>query len=430
MTSSENNIIAGLQWGGEGKKRLTDFFADRAEVIVRFNGSSAGGHPITAAGERYSLDFLPCGIHHDGKLCVITKGVLLDLEKLSREISTLKAAGVMKAKLRISPGCPMIFDFHKRLDVLESRASGICSYDDDQPGCGAALSDELKGLSVRSGDLLDVTAFHEKLERSLSIKNEILTKLYGERAVDVKTAIEKAEREAAQLRPYIAPVEGLVREAVESNAGTLFEGCGGAMNDRCFGRYPFISPARTSAQSLFLSVGIKHNSSIRVIGAVKAYCTMDGRAPFVTEETGAIAAFIRSRGAEYSETAGRPRRVGWLDLPALKFAAESSGVDVLALTKLDVLTGIDELLVCTSYIIDGEERRGGEMTAAEAERAKPVYTVLEGWHEELPGYTDFNRLPIQTRNYIQTIEDFTGLRVIWAGLGRQWGNALFDPGTR
>lgn len=428
MTSSENNVITGLQWGNEGKKKLTDFFANRSEVIVRFNGSSTGGHSINAGGEEFILNYLPCGIHHDGKLCVITHGVTLDLEATAREIELLKNAGVMKARLRISSRCPLILSYHKKLDIFEGRIIGHdLNRTLEQRGYGPALADAVRRLGLIASDLLNPPLLRKKIEQNLEIKNEYFTKLYGEKPLSAEAVYDEANRTGGWLRPYIAPVGDIVREAVQRDRGTLFEGCDGSLDDLNCGMYPYIMPGSTIAPSVFLSTGIRHNSSLRIIGAAKAYCTKNFKAPFITEEKNSVAAFIRSRGSEFDELTQAPRRIGWLDLPALRYAARVNCVDVLALTKLDVLTGIDVIKVCTAYRIDGKEVRDGDITAEEALRAQPIYTLLEGWREELPGHTKFSSLPPQTQNYISFIEENTGLRVIWAGLGRQWGNALFDP---
>ncbi len=426
MISSENNIITGLQWGHEGKDKLLDFFANRSEVIVRFHGSATGGHQITAGGERFTLDYLPCGIHHGGKLCVITHGVTLDLEKISEEIAALKEAGIFRARLLISSRCPLILDYHKRLDVLGGRLLGHgLNRTMEQRGYGHAVTDDVRRLGIRAGDLLAPELLRERLELNLSIKNEYFQKIYNEKPLDADKLFSKIMKEGQRLIPYIGPVEEAVSKAVESNIGTLFEGCDGGLNDLSCGTYPYVMPGSTIAPAAFLSTGLRHGDSLRIIGAAKAYCTKSGPGPFITEDKSAVAAFIRTRGNEYDKIGDTPRRIGWLDLPALKYAAKINGADLLALTKLDVLTGIDELKICTGYMIGGTLRTEGDLSAREAESAEAVYVSLEGWREELPGCADLNLLPHQAQCYIRFIEEFTGLRVIWAGLGTQWGSALY-----
>ncbi|MCD7878177.1 MAG: adenylosuccinate synthetase [Cloacibacillus porcorum] len=426
MVSSENNIVVGLQWGQEGKNRLLDFFANRSEVIVRFHGSASGGHEITAGGEHFTLDYLPCGIHHAGKLCVITHGVTLDLEKTSEEIAGLTAAGVFRSRLLISPRCPLILDYHKRLDVLAGRLLGHdLNRTMEQRGYGHAVTDNVRRLGIRAGDLLAPERLRERLELNLKIKNEYFEKIYNEKPMDPAKLFTKIMKEGQRLLPYIGPVDEAVSRAVERNIGTLFAGCSGSLNDLSCGVYPYVLPGTTIAPAAFLSAGLRHSASLRIIGAAKAYCTKSGPGPFITEDKSAVAAFIRTRGSEYDKIGETPRRIGWLDLPALKYAAQINGADLLAVTKLDVLTGIDELKICTGYMIGGELRTSGDLTAEEPPAAEPVYAAFEGWRDELPGCTDFNLLPPQAQAYIRFIEDFMGLRVIWTGLGTQWGNALY-----
>lgn len=431
MNSSENNVITGLQWGNEGKKKLTDFFANRSEAIVRFNGSSSGGHPINAGGESFTLDYLPCGIHHDGKLCVIAAGTALDLDKAADEIVALKNAGVLKARLHISERCPLILDFHKKQELLEARAMyRNMGWLMNERGYGAALSDIYGALGVTAGDLLHPLVLREKIKHVMKIKNELFFKVFNEAPVDPNAICDEILKKAEALLPYVSPVEGLIAKAVADNAGVLFEGCDGSMNDAQCGLYPSLAPGRRSAAEVFLSCGLRHNTSLRVIGAAKAYCAKSGDGPFITEEKSTVGAFLRARGGEFNELTGEQRRTGWLDLPALAYSVRANSADVLALTKLDALTGIDELKLCTAYRIDGKEVTAGDITAEEAARAVPVYETLEGWKEELQGCADFSRLPRQTQGYIRFIEEYVGLRVIWAGLGRQWGNALYASEER
>ncbi|MDO5115089.1 MAG: adenylosuccinate synthetase [Synergistaceae bacterium] len=427
MTPAENNVIAGLQWGSESKNRIMDFFANRSEVIVRFNGVGNGGHRISAGEERFILNYLPCGIHHDGKLCIMTSGVALDLERLSDEIAALKSAGVLRARLRISRRCPLILDYHKLLEILDGRLLG--SPHDRAPrdrGYGSALADEARRLSVRAGDLLCPEQLREKIKLNLTLKNEYLTKIHKAKALDAEKLCEKILREGQRLAPYIAPVSELVSQAVESNIGTLFEGCGGALNDPAVGIWPDTEAGAAAAPAAFLHSGLRHNAPIKIIGVAKAYCTRSDGGPFITEDKGAISAFIRARGNEYDETTREPRRIGWLDLPALAHAARASGADMLAVTKLDILTGIDELKICTAYRLRGKEIRSCELTAEEAREAEPVYTTLEGWHDEISlNSMDFYHLPAQTQSYLRIIEEYTGLKVIWVGIGARWGAALY-----
>lgn len=428
MLSSENNAVIGLQWGFEGKKRITDFFANRSETIVRFNGSSSGGHAINAGGEEFMLNYLPCGIHHDGKLCAVTSGTALDLERLSQEILTLKEAGVLKARLIISAKCPLILGFHKKMDMLETRFLGRTQNPDAEDiGWAQALADLELGIGFRTGDLLDKDLLKEKLKNILKLKNAIFTGVYKDKPVSSEEAAAKIIEDARPLLPYIGRTEEYISGAIAENNGILFEGCDGSLSDAAAGRF---LNART-ALSIFQSAGVRHNCSLRIIGAAKAYSARAmNKGTLITEDKGSVGAFLRTRGSEYNSLTGTARRTGWLDLPALKYSAALNSADMLALTKLDVLTGIDELKVCTAYMLDGKETARGDLTEEESLRARPVYLTIDGWKEDLQGCSDRRHLPHQAQEYIRIIEDYLGLKIIWAGLGREWGNALYDPRGR
>lgn len=427
MRGSENNIVVGLQWGNEGKGRIIDFLANRAGVVARFQGCSNGGRSVTAGGEKYRVCYLPCGIHHDGKKCLICSGVAIDLEKTAGEISMLKEAGVFKARLTISSSCALILSHHKKIDLLErSRYAPSYGFAHCEPGLAAAAAERHKYCGITAGDLLTPDRLREKLELSLSLNNELLVDVYGEKPLDAEAEFDKCMKSGEQLLPYIGEPISVVREAVRKNAGVLFEGCGGALNDANRGFYPCLSPLCTLSSAAAVGTGLTLSSAPRVIGVAKAYSTRMDDGPFVTSMDGAVAAFLRSRGGEFSDVTGESRRIGWLDLPALRYAAHENGAHLLALTKLDVLTGVDEIKVCTAYQVDGKTHEDvTDLTAQELMRAEPVYKTLPGWHADLPACTDFLSLPRETQDYIKLVEDATETTVIWVGIGGEWGNALF-----
>ena len=425
MTGSENNIVIGMQWGNEGKGRMLDFLAGRSGVIIRFQGCSNGGRSITAGGERFRVNYLPSGINNDGKKCLICCNVVLDLEKISAEISLLKEAGVLKAELVISPECHLILDYHKKLDVLEGRILGHGNNRTMQElGLGPCCADKFRRLGIRAGDLFSPDVLRKKIEHNLTIKNEYFSKIYGEKELEPSVLLGKCLENGEKLKPYIGDPTAIVETAFAKNLGILFEGSDGTMNDIDRGIYPYIMPASTISASAFIGTGIRNSAPMHVIGVAKSYCTRTDSGPFITEETGSVAPFIRNRGGEFAGITGEPRRIGWLDLPALKYALRENGVHTLSMTKLDVLTGIDELKICTSYIVDGKERKCFDLSIDEMYRAEPVYRSMPGWKVDLVGCSELKALPQQARAYIKFIEDYTGIPVIWIGVGAQWGNAL------
>ena len=426
MTGSETNMIIGTQWGNEGKGRIADFIANRSDVVVRFQGSSNGGRTILACGEKYRIGYLPTGIHHDGKNCLICGGVTLDIEKVSDEIAMLKEAGVLKARLTISKSCHLILDYHKKLDVLDGRIFGHDSnMTMTEQGFGHCCSDKYRRMGIRAVDLLRPDILHDKIKEVLAVKNEYFTKIYGEKPIDPDELYKKCLRLGEWLIPYIGDPEEIVASSVSKNLGILFEACDGALNDVERGSYPYVMPISSLSAAALAGTGLRLNSPMRIIGVAKAYSTRNDSGPFVTEESSAVAAFMRNRGKEFSGVSMEPRRVGWLDIPALKYAIKENGVHALALTKLDVLTGIDELKVCTAYNVGGEKKDVPDMAGRDMWNARPVYRTFEGWREDLSGCSDLRNLPIQVKEFIKFIEEEAGIPVIWVGLGADWGKALF-----
>ena len=425
--SDENNIVVGLQWGNEGKERIIDFLAKHSDVIVRFQGCSNSGHTLSAnSGGGLKINYLPTGIQYSGKKCLICAGVTLDLENAAQEIAVLKERARLKAQLIISPQCHLILDYHKKLDVLDGRILGHGQNRTlHELGFGHCCSDKYRRFGIRVADLLHPDTLLEKLEQNLTIKNEYFTKIYGEKPIDVGDIFDKCLKLGDILIPYVGDPSVVIEKASADSMRILFEGCDGTLNDIDFGVYPYVMPMSALSSCAFAGTGIRHNMPVRIIGVAKSYCTRTDNGPFITEEFGVIAPFLRSRGNEFTEITGEQRRIGWLDIPALKYALKKNGTNILAVTKLDVLTGIDELKICTAYIVDGKERKDFDLTPAEMQRAVPVYEVIEGWKEELSVCSDFNNLPMQAKAYIKFVEEATGTSVIWVGVGSEWGNALF-----
>ena len=431
MRGSENNIVVGLQWGKEGKGKITDFLSLRSDVIVRFQGCSNGGRIVEDGAILCPVNYLPAGIQRSGKKCLITSGVTLDLEKISEEIQKLKELFLLRAELMISPHCHLILSCHKIFDVLDGRKIGHKNNRTlEEPGYGHCGADRLRRLSITAKDLLCAKTLREKLKLMLSVKNEYLTKVYAEKEIDCDEFTEICMMQGEILLPYIKEPYSIIAEATEKNRGVLFECCGGALNDIEMGTYPNVMPTRTSSCAAFLGTGLSMRSSYTIIGVVKAYSARTDAGPFVTEITGSVSAFIRNRGREFHHIDGSPARIGWLDMPAIKYAAEKNFVDVIVLTNLDVLTGVDEINICTSYIVDCKERREFDLSIDEMERANPVYKTFHGWREELSPFGSIETMPIQVQIFIRFIEEYTGKSVIYASAGAELENALFRLDTR
>ncbi len=426
MTGSETKMVIGTQWGNEGKGRITDFIANRSDVVVRFQGASNGGRTIFACGDKYRINYLPSGIHHDGKKCLICGGVTLDLEKVSDEIAMLKEAGVLKARLTISRSCHLILDYHRKLDVLDGRILGHeRNRTMTEQGYGHCCSDKFRRMGIRVVDLLYPDILHDKLKEIIAVKNECFTKIHGEKPLDADDIHKKCLELGERLLPYIGIPEEIVEYSVSKNLGILFEACDGTLNDIDRGLYPYIMPLSSLSARALSGTGLRWNTPMKIIGVAKAYSTRNDNGPFVTEESSSVAAFIRNRGKEFSGSSMEPRRIGWFDMPALKYAIKENGVHALALTKLDVLTGIDTIKICTAYNVCGEKKEILDVTDINLRNAIPVYRTFDGWKEDLSLCSDLKSLPIQALEFINFIEEEAGVPVIWVGVGSDWGKALF-----
>ncbi len=431
MRGSENNIVVGLQWGKEGKGRIIDLLSLRSDTIVRFQGCSNGGRLIEDGPVLCPVNYLPAGIQISGKKCLITSEVTLDLEKLSEEIQKLKALSLLRADLMISPKCNLILSCHKIFDVLDGRKIGHKNNRTlEEPGYGHCGADRLRRLSITAGDLLCKKSLSEKLKQMLSVKNEYLTKVYAEKEINCDEFLEMCLKQGEVLLPYIKDPCPVIADSAKKNTGVLFECCGGALNDIEMGIYPNVMPTRTSSAAAFLDTGFSLRSGYTIIGVAKAYSVRTDAGPFITEITGSVAAFIRNRGKEFHHIDRSPARIGWLDMPAIKHAAEKNFADVIVLTNLDVLTGVDEINICTSYIVDGKERTDFNLTIDEAERAKPIYKTFHGWREELSLFGSIETMPIQAQIFIRFIEEYTGRTVIYASAGLELESALFKLDRR
>jgi len=425
MTRIGNSAVIGLQWGNEGKGPLLDFMTISSDVIVRYRGCSSSGRTINVGRNSIKVRYVPRGIAQSGKKCLISGGAFLDMEKMTAEIAALKEAGALNAEFVISPHCHVVLDYHKKLDVLDHRMFGMRSGTAiDELGLCAACADKCRGLGIRAEDLLSRNALYEKIEQNLAIKNEYLMKVYGERGLDAEALYDKCLKHGEALKPYIGDTARIIELSMDKGIAVLFEGSGGAMNDIDGGIYPYVSPCSSALSSVMAGTGVTPKAPLWAIGVIKSYSTRSDEGPFLTEETGAVAPFIRSRGCEISDITGKARRVGWLDIPALKYALLENPVDAVAVTKLDVLTGVDEIRICMSYMLDGKEKKCFDTGIFNAEYAAPVYRTMSGWKEDISGCCSFKSLPLQAQAYIKFIEDSIAKPVVWVGCGRHWADAI------
>lgn len=426
-------VVVGAQWGDEGKGKIVDVFAAKADMVVRYQGGANAGHTLVVDGKKTVLHLIPSGILHPEKTCVIGSGVVIDPESICKEIRSLKDAGYLQnpKQLLISDACTLILPYHKALDAAREKALSDKKIGTTGKGIGPAYEDRAARRALVFGDLFDLDVARKKLELALSEKNSLLEKVYGEKAFSVADMLSFLSQIAEELGPYRSKdISSLVHKQLKSGRRVLFEGAQGTLLDILHGTYPYVTSSSTVAGSACTGVGIGPTAITSVLGIFKAYATRVGSGPFPTELTDDIGERLQKEGHEFGSTTGRPRRCGWLDLVALKYAIRVNGITTLALMKLDVLTGFDKIGVCTGYKLGGEIIHEFPTSAHELEKIEPVIEYLPGWKEDLTRINSLKDLPRAATNYIDFIGKQIGapIDVISVGPGREqtlWVKPLF-----
>ncbi len=411
-------IIIGAQWGDEGKGRVVDALGNRVEVFARYQGGANAGHTVIVEDEKYVFHLLPSGMLYPCKLCVVGNGVVVDPEQLLKELHTLQEQGKDRARLMISGSAHVVMPYHKILDKADEQfRSKDKKIGTTGRGIGPCYVDKFNRCGIRIEDLFNPDILREKLSFNLELKNLLLTKVYNAEPVAFDDIYAQARAWGKALEPYVADVSLALREAMLEGKGILFEGAQGTLLDVDHGTYPFVTSSSPIAAGGCVGLGVGPSDVDRVIGVVKAYCTRVGEGPFPTEDLGDHGQTLRDRGGEYGATTGRPRRCGWLDMVALKYAVRVNGMSSIALTKLDVLTGFEKIKICTHYEVNGEKHENYLTNTSLLAKASPVYTTLDGWKEDISGCRDFEKLPEAARRYVEYIEKGTGVPVQLIGVG-------------
>ena len=409
--------VIGTQWGDEGKGKILDLIAERADVVVRYQGGANAGHTVIVGQEKFVFHLLPSGVLHAGKRNVIANGVVLDAGQLLEEIDGLEKRGIaIKGRLFVSAAAHLVFPYHKALDRASEGVKGGTKIGTTGRGIGPAYADKIARTGLRVGDLYD-PRFRGRLEANVAEKNRMLQGMYGAEPLPFAPILDEFTGYAERLKPYVIDTFHLLREALDAGEYLFIEGAQGILLDVDFGTYPFVTSSNSSALGIAAGTGIPPNRIGEVIGVAKAYTTRVGEGPFPTEMPPAEADALRKKGEEFGATTGRPRRCGWFDGVATRFAMEVNGVAALALTKLDTLSGYDALQVCTGYEIDGRTTDRFPCGDVPLDRVRPVYEKLAGWREPLTGLRRFDDLPEAARDYIDFIEDFVRVRATIVSVG-------------
>jgi adenylosuccinate synthase len=414
----KNVVVIGTQWGDEGKGKIVDWLTESAQGVVRFQGGHNAGHTLVIGGRRTVLRLIPSGALREGVAIYIGNGVVLSPAALFTEIAELEDAGIeIRSRLRISPACPLVLPVHVALDQAREAAMGETKIGTTGRGIGPAYEDKIARRALRVQDLLDPPRFADKLRALLEQHNFTLEHYYKRDPVPFERTRDETLALAAQLAPLVADVAGLLHEARVRGDSLLFEGAQGALLDVDHGTYPYVTSSNCLAGAAASGSGIGPQSLDYVLGIVKAYTTRVGTGPFPTELTDEIGAELARRGNEFGSVTGRPRRCGWLDVPALRRSFELNGVDGLCITKLDVLDGMRELSICTRYAFDGAALDRIPTGADAVARCAPLYETLPGWQESTVGIRSFDALPAPARAYLHRIEALTGVPIAIVSTG-------------
>ncbi len=405
------SIIVGMQWGDEGKGKIVDLLSENADFVVRFHGGNNAGHTVIVDGKKYPFHLIPSGILQPKAVGVIANGVILDLEVLVSEIKLLEDIGMnLVKKLYISERCHLILPYHKALDEAYENARGKEKLGTTKRGIGPALADKVSYNGLRIYELLNWDLFVEKFTFQTNIKNKIL-KTFNVVPINTKKELAKISELRKIILPFISDTFQLLNAALSNNKKVLLEGAHGVMLDVDFSPYPYSTGSNVISGAVTTGAGIPPQKIDQVIGVVKAYTSRVGGGPVPTELQGKFADAIRKKGAEFGTTTGRPRRIGWLDLEAVKFAISVCGVTEISITKIDILSGLEEIKVCVDYKLNGKNISYSSCGYNELAALTPVYKTLPGWKEEIAGVTKFKDLPKNCQDYIKFIEKFLGVKI-------------------
>ena len=421
-------VIVGAQWGDEGKGKATDLLGDRVEYVVRYQGGNNAGHTVVIGDQKYALHLLPSGILSPSVVPVIGNGVVIDPGVLLQEIKGLNERGINTSKLVISANAHLITPYHRTIDKVTERFLGNNKIGTTGRGIGPAYADKINRIGIRVQDLFDPSILEQKIEAALRDKNQVLTKVFNRKGMEVQQIVDEYLEYADILRPYVTDTSLLLNQALAAGKVVLLEGSQGTLLDVDHGTYPFVTSSNPTAGGACAGSGIGPTKITRVIGILKAYTTRVGSGPFPTELFDEHGEALRRIGGEVGVTTGRNRRCGWFDAPIARYATRVNGLTDFFLTKLDVLTGWEKIPVCVAYDIDGTRVEEIPTTQTDFHHAKPIYEYLPGWKEDISKARSLEDLPANARSYVQYLEDISGapMSAIGVGPGRDETIAVRD----
>ncbi len=410
-------VVLGAQWGDEGKGKVTDFFASEADFVVRFQGGNNAGHTIVVNEETIKLSLTPSGVLYSSCIPVIASGCVVDLGVLMSELEMLKEKNIDTSKLKLSSNAHLIMPYHKLLDELIETKLGNNMIGTTKRGIGPCYADKIQRQGIRVQDLFDEKIFEEKVSTILEDKNEIITKIYNDKPFVLEEILSEFSEYRDTVKEIMTDTSLLISNAISEGKNVLFEGAQGTLLDIDHGTYPFVTSSNTTAGNAAIGSGIGPRDIDEIVGVTKAYISRVGTGPFLTEQENEIGDFLIEKGAEYGVVTGRKRRCGWLDLVSLKYSVRVNSLTELFITKLDVLSGLNELKLNIAYEVNGSEVTDFPRQQRVLYDGKPIYKTFKGWEEDISDTTSFEDLPNEAKEYIKFIEDFIKVPITFISVG-------------
>jgi adenylosuccinate synthase len=411
-------VIVGAQWGDEGKGKIVDVLSEHFGVVARYAGGHNAGHTVTIHGKKFILQLIPCGILRPGSKAVIGNGVVLDPFALLKEVNTLREAGIqVDGNLFISNRAQVILPYHRMIELASENAPGRVKIGTTSRGIGPAYEDKMGRRGLRVADLLDLNLMHTHIENACREKNTIVHALYNSEPLDAEEIYREYAKAAEQIRPFVADTAVLLNSALKNGDSIMFEGAQGTMLDIDHGTYPFVTSSSATSGGAVIGTGVPPTAISTVIGVTKAYCTRVGEGPFPTELHGPEGDDLRKRGNEFGAVTGRPRRCGWIDLPLLRYSAMINGIEWLVVTKMDVLDHLAEIPVCVGYKINGKKSSEIPPQISGYDKIECIYETLPGWQKPTSGISDYAKLPLKAREYLEFIAKETESKIAVVSTG-------------
>jgi adenylosuccinate synthase len=410
-------VVMGTQWGDEGKGKIVDYLAEKSDVVVRYQGGSNAGHTVTVEGKEFKLRLLPSGILYKGKKCVIANGVVINPKVLLQEMDGMEAQGVDVDGIRISNRAHVILPYHCILDGLLEEALGDKKIGTTKNGIGPCYMDKDNRIGIRIVDLMDEEVFSEKLKSNLTLKNKELQEIYHQEPLDYEEIRTEYLGYADRLRKYVIDTSAYLNEEIKADKKVLFEGAQATLLDLDHGTYPYVTASHPTSGGACVGAGIGPNKIDKVIGVVKAYCTRVGEGPFPTEQLNEIGDRIRKCGHEFGTVTGRPRRTGWLDGCVVRYAGYLSGIDYMAITRLDILDDFEEIKLCVAYKYQGEILNEMPASLKILAAVEPVYETFKGWQTDTTKIRKYEDLPEAARKYLERLAEVADIKLGYVSVG-------------